>query len=324
MQTVFFCDQAGEAVVLQTFRASFEQGHAAKLSVLVAEDGEPWFRGTEAAMALGYTNPRKAIRDHVDAEDKGVLDNFRGNETDPLTNHNEGAAVYISESGLYSLIMRSKLPHAKAFQRWVLKEVLPSIRKTGNYTQPAKEPAITDAQKWDTRRALLEALKSSHTLAQIAGIQLGDGHRKAMENAINEVLLPPSQQQEHMIDAAEFLMRKGHDALEVKRLASEFGRAMKTACQLNGRTAALTNHHEFGSGSNDVCMYHAHEDATLLDAVYRNFQRRDLFHRVCPDHGSDLTMSVEEALLNGRGTTHTPGVSRERSRSRQVKAKMWG
>ena len=57
MQTVFFCDQAGEAVVLQTFHASFEQGHAAKLSVLVAEDGEPWFRGADAAAALGYKNP---------------------------------------------------------------------------------------------------------------------------------------------------------------------------------------------------------------------------------------------------------------------------
>ena len=317
MQTVFFCDQAGEATVVQNFQAAFGDDHVAKLSVVVAEDGEPWFRGTEAAMALGYMNPRKAIRDHVDAEDRGVLDNFRGNETDPLTNHNEGAAVYISESGLYSLIMRSKLPYAKAFQRWVLKDVLPNIRKTGNYTQPAKEPepAITDAQKWDTRRALLEALKSSHTLAQIAGIQLGDGHRKAMENAINEVLLPPSQQQEHMIDAAELLRRKGHSPAEIARLASELGKALKTACECTGRGSTM-NHHEFGTSGGDVRMYHAHEDANLLEAVYRNFQRRDLFHRVCPDHGSDLTMSVEEALLNGRGTTHTPGVSRGRGAGR--------
>ena len=77
------------------------------------------------------------------------------------------------------------------------------------------------------------------------------------------------------------------------------------------------NRHEFGNSGGDVRMYHAHEDATLLDAVYYNFQRRDLVHRVCPGHGSDLTLRVEEALLNGRGTTHTPGVSRERSRSRR-------
>ena len=319
MQTVFFRDQAGEATVVQNFQASFGHDHVAKLSAVVAEDGEPWFRGTEAAMALGYTNPRKAIRDHVDAEDKGVLENFKVTETVTLLRGNEGAAVYISESGLYSLIMRSKLPYAKAFQRWVLKEVLPTIRKTGNYTQPAKEPAkepaITDAQKWDTRRALLEALKSSHSLAQIAGIQLGDGHRKAMENAINEVLLPPSQQQEHMIDAAELLRRKGHSPAEIARLASELGKALKTACEWTGRGSTM-NHHEFGTSGGDVRMYHAHEDATLLDAVYYNFQRRDLFHRVCPGHGSDLTMRVEEALLNGRGTIHTPRVSRGRGAGR--------
>ena len=188
MQTVFFCDQAGEATVVQNFQAAFGNDHVVKLSAVVAEDGEPWFRGTEAAMALGYMNPQRAIRDHVDVEDRGLLENFKVTETVTLLRGNEGAAVYISESGLYSLIMRSKLQHAKAFQRWVLKDVLPTIRRTGNYTtqptpQPTKEPepAITDVQKWDTRRALLEALKSSHTLAQIAGIQLGDGHRKAME-----------------------------------------------------------------------------------------------------------------------------------------------
>ena len=79
MQTVFFCDQAGEATVVQNFQAAFGNDHVAKLSAVVAEDGEPWFRGTEAAMALGYMNPQRAIRDHVDAEDRGVLDNFRRN-----------------------------------------------------------------------------------------------------------------------------------------------------------------------------------------------------------------------------------------------------
>ena len=146
-----------------------------------------------------------------------------------------------------------------------MKDVLPTIRRTGNYTQPAKEqePAITDAQKWDTRRALLETLKSSHTLAQSAGIQLGEGHRKAMEHAINEVLLSPSQQQEHMIDAAELLRRKGHSPAQIARLASELGKALKTACEWTGRGSTM-NRHEFGTSGGDVRMYHAHEDATLL------------------------------------------------------------
>ena len=182
MQTVFFRDHAGEAVVLQTFHASFGQEceHVARLSALVA-DGEPWFRGAEAAAALGYKNPQRAIRTYVDEEDKGVLDNLRVTETVTLTNGNEGAAVYISECGLYSLIMSSRLPHAKAFKRWVLKDVLPAIRRTGGCTtQPVVEPVKTNTQKWDARRALLDALKSSHSLAQIAGIQLGGGHRKAI------------------------------------------------------------------------------------------------------------------------------------------------
>ena len=77
------------------------------------------------------------------------------------------------------------------------------------------------------------------------------------------------------------------------------------------------NRHEFGTAGGDVRMYHAPNDATLLDAVYYNFQRRDIFHRVCPGHGNDLTLRVEEALLNGRGTTSTPGgVSRGRGAGR--------
>ena len=133
-----------------------------------------------------------------------------------------------------------------------------------------------------------------------------------MENAINEVLLPPGQQQEHMIDAAELLKRKGHSPAQVARLASELGKALKTACEWTGGGSTM-NSHEFGTAGGDVRMYHAHNDATLLDAVYYIFQRRDLFHRVCPDHGTDLTMRVQEALLNGRGTTSTPGgVSRGR------------
>lgn len=87
-------------------------------------DGEPWFVGKDVALILKYTNPQKAIRDHVDEEDRTVNESFTVNGT-PI--------VLISESGLYSLIMCSKLPTAKAFKRWVTNEVLPDIRKHGMY-----------------------------------------------------------------------------------------------------------------------------------------------------------------------------------------------
>jgi prophage antirepressor-like protein len=94
---------------------------------------ETWFKGKTVASVLGYTNPQKAIRDHVDVDDKQKRGDFEGvNETDPLSN-NDKNTILINESGLYCLIMSSKLPTAKKFKRWVTKEVLPSIRKTGSY-----------------------------------------------------------------------------------------------------------------------------------------------------------------------------------------------
>ena len=96
-------------------------------------NGEPYFVGKDVAEILGYTNPQKAIRTHVDDEDKGL------NEMD--TPGGIQQLTVINESGLYSLILSSKLPNAKKFKRWVTSEVLPQIRKTGRYepVQMSKE-----------------------------------------------------------------------------------------------------------------------------------------------------------------------------------------
>ena len=92
----------------------------------VTIDGEPWFVGKDIAEALGYSNSRKALIDHVDDEDKGVTNRYTPGGKQNL--------IIINESGLYSLILSSKLPSAKKFKRWVTSEVLPAIRKTGRYT----------------------------------------------------------------------------------------------------------------------------------------------------------------------------------------------
>lgn len=85
---------------------------------------EPWFVGKDVALVLKYSNPQKAIRDHVDEEDRTVNESFTVHGT---------AITLINESGLYSLILSSKLPSAKKFKRWVTSEVLPALRKTGQY-----------------------------------------------------------------------------------------------------------------------------------------------------------------------------------------------
>lgn len=90
---------------------------------------EPWFVGKDVADVLGYSNSRKALNDHVDAEDKEVLTSR--NVT--LKNIPNRGITVVNESGLYSLILSSKLPSAKKFKRWVTSEVLPALRKTGQY-----------------------------------------------------------------------------------------------------------------------------------------------------------------------------------------------
>ena len=94
----------------------------------VDQNGEPWFVGKDVAAALGYSNPQKAIRDHVDEQDRGV------NEMD--TPGGKQPIATINESGVYSLIFGSKLEGAVRFKRWVTSEVLPALRKTGSYMMP--------------------------------------------------------------------------------------------------------------------------------------------------------------------------------------------
>lgn len=91
----------------------------------VIKDGEPWLVGRDVALALGYAKPENAVMVHIDAEDKSTT-LIQGSAY-------ETRAVIINESGLYSLILSSKLPNAKKFKKWVTSEVLPSIRKNGGY-----------------------------------------------------------------------------------------------------------------------------------------------------------------------------------------------
>ena len=98
---------------------------------IIDKNGEPWFIGKDVAEALGYEASRNAITKHVDDEDKLTHQISASGQNRNMT--------VINESGLYSLILSSKLPTAKKFKRWVTSEVLPAIRKHGNYTAPKQE-----------------------------------------------------------------------------------------------------------------------------------------------------------------------------------------
>ena len=121
-------------------------------------EGTPHFSGKDVAEALGYTNPQKALRDHVDSEDKTVNESFIVIGT---------MGILINESGLYSLVLSSKLPNAKKFKRWITNEVLPAIRKHGVYAvdELLENPdmliaALTELKAEREHRVMLE-----HTVA---------------------------------------------------------------------------------------------------------------------------------------------------------------
>lgn len=165
--------------------------------------GEPWFVGKDVAEVLGYERPTKAVSDHVDGEDRDevpIQDSIGRMQNTPI----------INESGLYSLILSSKLPNAKAFKRWVTSEVLPAIRKHGLY---AKEELLDNP---DIAIAAFKALKEEREA------------RKALE-AENEKMQPlalfaksvsASDTSILIGDLAKLLKQNGYDTGQ-KRLFEE-------------------------------------------------------------------------------------------------------
>lgn len=149
---------------------------------IVEREGEPWFVGKDVAQVLGYANPSKAILDHVDDEDKA----FQMLEVADSQNGNLVKTAIITESGLYSLVLSSKLPTAKAFKRWITSEVIPSIRKNGGYIAGQAELSPEELMA----RALMVAQR---TLAE----------RDARISALtveNEVMRPKAGYFDDMVD----------------------------------------------------------------------------------------------------------------------------
>ena len=158
-------------------------------------DGEPYFVGKDVATILGYSNPRDAISKHVDDEDKGVA------KCDTPSGRQE--ILFINESGLYSLILRSQLPAAKKFKRWVTSEVLPAIRRHGMY---ATEELIANP---DLAIATFQALKAEREKRQ----------------ALEEAVAVQAQQIAELKPKATYydVVLKCRDAVNISVIAKDYG-----------------------------------------------------------------------------------------------------
>lgn len=158
-------------------------------------DGEPYFVGKDVATILGYSNPRDAISKHVDDEDKGVA------KCDTLGGRQE--ILFINESGLYSLILRSQLPAARRFKRWVTSEVLPAIRRHGMY---ATEELIANP---DLAIAAFQALKAEREKRQ----------------SLEEAVAVQAQQIAELKPKATYydVVLKCKDAVNISVIAKDYG-----------------------------------------------------------------------------------------------------
>lgn len=147
-------------------------------------DGEPWFVGKDVASILGYGRATKATLDHVDSEDRDAVpiqDSIGRMQKTPI----------INESGLYSLILSSKLPSAKDFKRWVTKEVLPSIRKYGAYfTDETLDRVMENSSEAETLFKKLKAEKLKNKGLEQTIAALGDKADYYDEVLQSEKLIP--------------------------------------------------------------------------------------------------------------------------------------
>ena len=141
----------------------FQNQHFGKLTVIEI-DSEFFFIGKEVAELLGYKNGSRDVNRHVDEEDRCIFQNYQNGTFENIPNR---GVTIINESGLYSLILLSKLPSAKAFKHWVTKEVLPSIRKHGGYIgnqENKSNEEILASAVLVARRVILEKEKAIEQL----------------------------------------------------------------------------------------------------------------------------------------------------------------
>lgn len=197
---------------------SFDNSNFGAIRSLVDDKGNPWFVGKDVAQALGYSNTKDALAKHVDPEDKRQGDGVV--ICDPMGR--EQHPTIINESGLYSLVLSSKLPSAKEFKRWVTSEVLPTLRKTGNYTirkEVDKEELAVRAQ--EARVASANLLKALADNAQGTWRDVLLAH--VTKELTGEFLLPLPKSERKSYSATEVGEILGVSANRVGSIANKLG-----------------------------------------------------------------------------------------------------
>ena len=233
-------------------------------------DGEPWMVGKDVASALGYKEPTKAAREKVDVEDRGV------SKIDTPSGIQE--MTVINESGLYSLVLSSKLPGARKFRRWVTSEVLPSIRRTGGYNLPKDFPsalrALADTE--EQRLALLaENEKQRKAIADFEPIR----------NYVDTILSCEGAMAVSQI-AADYDM----SAKKLNRILHEAGLQYR----VNGQWILYQQHAGQGYTDSETITIN-HRDGTVTTRLFTRWTQKGrlLIHEILTRQGIRAVMDKE-------------------------------
>lgn len=214
---------------------------------------EPWFVGKDVAEVLGYKEPRSAISKKVDEEDRGVAKMETPSGIQEMT--------IINESGLYSLILSSKLPTAKAFKSWVTSEVLPAIRKTGGYISTTPDMSEQEIMARAVQISMKTIAQQKNTIAALE-------NRNAMQEQIILELQPKADymdmilQSKSVVNINQIAKDYGMSARELNKILHEIGIQYKQGgqwllykeYQSNGYTHSETFSFTHKNGLPDVVM----------------------------------------------------------------------
>ena len=141
---------------------------------IIVVDGACWFRGKDVAKSLGYIDTAKVVLTHVEDDDRAKMSELGHTATGTLTlSNNEQNSMYVNESGLYSLILKSEKPEAKAFKKWLTSDVLPTIRQHGEYKLPepnrAPKETIQLKNETDMHYNVVDYIKKYFQHARLGG-----------------------------------------------------------------------------------------------------------------------------------------------------------
>jgi prophage antirepressor-like protein len=228
----------------------FNNEYLTEITMIQDNDNVVWFKGRDVALILGYSNTRDALKKHVDEDEKKKLNEIQSRQNATPSN-SQPHSVFINESGLYSLILRSNLDGAKKFKRWITKEVLPSIRKSGSYS-------VKKQVDYEKLREI--QLKEIQILDNITDTKLKQAFR---DRLMNEITGDEKETSEYARDIITILKEEFNKVIDFS-LASKIGVYIAKQYKIKYNKSP-TKYMKFVNGNNrPVCCYTKEEEADLI------------------------------------------------------------